>query len=153
MPGRAAPPEAPVTVKLALSFVVVGVFALALGTARAQEAKTIVNAEWVIEANGAHAEPFSINWPLTLHVAVAGVKNANKGFRLRIVNAEDVTSCRVVGGTCRELSAWRQEATKSFTRTDNIPPGNWALLVENNLNILGGAPLPERAVSGNDAIS
>jgi len=55
---------------------------------------------------------------------------------VRMVNAEDVTSCRVVGGTCRELPVWRQEGTKAFSQTNLIPPGNWELLVENNLNIL-----------------
>jgi hypothetical protein len=42
----------------------------------------------------------------------------------------------VVGGTYRELPTWRQEGTKAFSQTNLIPPGNWALLVENNLNIL-----------------
>lgn len=120
---------------LAVSLVVAGIFTLALNVAHAQD-RVLVNAEWVIQARGAHAEAISVNRPLIVHVAIAGVKNADKGFRVRMVNAEDVTSCRVVGGTCRELPEWRQEATKAFTQTNKIPPGNWALLVENNLNIL-----------------
>jgi hypothetical protein len=120
---------------LAVLFVVAGIFTLALGVAHAQD-RVLVNAEWVIEARGGHAEAISINRPLSVHVAIAGVKNADKGFMVRMVNAEDVTSCRVVGGTCRELPVWRQEGTKAFSQTNLIPPGNWALLVENNLNIL-----------------
>jgi hypothetical protein len=120
---------------LAVSLVVAGIFTLALSVAHAQD-RVLINAEWVIEARGAHSEVISVNRPLIVHVAIAGVKNADKGFMVRMVNAEDVTSCRVVGGTYRELPTWRQEGTKAFSQTNLIPPGNWALLVENNLNIL-----------------
>jgi hypothetical protein len=119
-----------------VSFVAVGIFAL--GIAHAQgNAKTVVDAEWVIKTHEARSEAFTTTkQQSTLQVDVKGKKNADKGFRVRVVNAEDVTSCRVNGGTCRELPAWKQEATRAFTKADMIPPGKWALLVENDQNVV-----------------
>ena len=123
--------------KLAFAVSLVAVGILVLGIAHAQgRAKTVVDAEWVIKANEAHSEAFTTAQQVTLQVTVKGTKNADKGFRVRVVNAEDVTSCRVKGGTCRELPAWKQEAMKAFTKMDKIPPGKWALLVENDQNIV-----------------
>jgi gamma-glutamylcysteine synthetase len=121
----------------AVPFFVVGIFAFAPAVARAQEnARTIVNAEWVVEAQGAHSEAFSVKQQSTLKASVKAVKNADKGFRVRVVNAEDVISCRVTGGNCRELPAWKQDVAKALTKSSQIPPGNWAFLVENYQNII-----------------
>lgn len=120
---------------LAVSFVAVGIFVL--GIAHAQgNAKTVVDAEWIIKAHEARSEVFTIKQQAILQADIKGTKNADKGFRVRVINAEDVTSCRVKGGTCRELPAWKQEAMKAFTKMDKIPPGKWALLVENDQNIV-----------------
>jgi len=121
----------------ALSFFVAGILAFAPAVARAQEnARNIVNAEWVVEAQAAHSEAFSVKQQSTLKAGVKAVKNADKGFRVRVVNAEDVISCRVTGGTCRELPSWKQDVKKAFTKSGQIPPGNWAFLVENYQNII-----------------
>ena len=47
-----------------------------------------------------------------------------------------VISCRVTGGTCRELPPWKQDVTKALTKSSQIPLGNWAFLVENYQNII-----------------
>jgi hypothetical protein len=121
---------------LAVSLLMVGVFAFAAKASRAEEdGRIIANAEWVVEAHAAHAETFGVRGPAILRVSIMGVKNADKGFRVRVVNAQDLVSCRVAGGTCRELPSWRQESTKAFQQTEKIPSGDWSLLVENNLNV------------------
>jgi len=48
---------------------------------------------------------------------------------VRVVNAEDVISCRVTGGTCRELPSWKQDVRKP-SRSRARFRGNWAFLVE-----------------------
>lgn len=111
---------------------------LAAGSALAQP-QELVNAEWAIPANNAHWEVVSIYRPAILRAEVMGLKNAAKGLRVRVVNAEDVTSCRVRGGTCRDLPNWRHPGEVSFSQTDRIPPGQWAFLVENSYNIFKGA--------------
>lgn len=117
-----------------LSFLV-GVFALVPIRARAQvNERTIVDTTWIIEAHGAHIEVFSVKQHATLLAAVKGLRSADKGFRVRVVNGEDATSCCTKGGTCRELPFWTQDATRAFSRTDRIPPGNWAFLVESPEN-------------------
>jgi len=63
----------------AVSFFVAGIFAFAPAVARAQEnARTIVNAEWVVEAQAAHSEAFSVKQQSTLKAGVKAVKNADK---------------------------------------------------------------------------
>ena len=111
---------------------VVGIFSLATFSVHAQaNERTIVDATWVVGAHGAHIEAFSVKQHATLLAAIKGLKGADMGFRVRLVNAEDVISCGVRGGTCRELPFWTQDATKAhFLRTDRIPPGNWAFRVE-----------------------
>jgi hypothetical protein len=117
-----------------LSFLV-GVFAFVPMRVRAQvNERTIVDTTWTVEAHGAHVEAFSVKQHATLLAAVKGLRSADKGFRVRVVNGEDVTSCYIKGGTCRELPFWTQDATRAFSRTDRIPPGNWAFLVENPEN-------------------
>src|SRR5713226_3279191 len=105
------------------------------------EPRDLVNAEWVIPANGTQYEEFTAVRELTLRAEVTGVKNTDKGFRVRVVNSEDVTSCRVKGGTCRELAGWRHPSGTSFTQTDKIPPGRWAFMVENAMNLFKGATI------------
>jgi len=114
-----------------LSFVP-GLFTTAASSAHAQSnERTIVDATWAVEAHRAHIEAFSVKRHATLLAAIRGVKGADRGFRVRLVNAQDVISCGMRGGTCRELPFWTQDATKAhFLRTDRIPPGNWAFLVE-----------------------
>lgn len=115
---------------------IVGVLAFEPMGARAQvNERTIADTTWIVEARRAHVQTFSVNQHATLLAAVKGVGSTDKGFRVRVVNAEDVTSCYIRGGICRELLFWAQDATKSFLRTDRIPSGNWAFLVENQENI------------------
>ena len=119
---------------LAVTLLTIGM-AFAPRVIRAQEGpKTLVNAEWVIKHGEGYFEAFSSDGA-TFQASVAGVKNADKGFRVRVVNAQDVKSCTVAGGTCRELPSWRQPRTYAFTQTAKIPPGQWAFLVENSENI------------------
>jgi hypothetical protein len=116
---------------------VIGVSSLATFSAHAQSnERTIVDATWVVGAHRAHIEAFSVKQHATLLTAIKGLKGADMGFRVRLVNAEDVISCGVRGGTCRELPFWTHGATKAFSRTDRIPPGNWAFLIEPRENIL-----------------
>jgi hypothetical protein len=119
-----------------LSFVV-GIFAIATISAHAQSnERTIVDATWAVEAHGAHVEAFSVKRHATLLAAIKGLKGADMGFRARLVNAEDVVSCGIRGGICRELPFWTQDVTKAnFLRTDRIPPGNWAFLIEPRENV------------------
>jgi hypothetical protein len=114
-----------------LSFVL-GIFTTATSSAHAQSnERTIVDGTWAVEAHRAHVEAFSVKRNATLLAAIRGLKGPAMGFRVRLVNAEDVISCGIRGGTCRELPFWTQDATKAhFLRTDRIPPGNWAFLVE-----------------------
>jgi hypothetical protein len=105
------------------------------------EPKDLVNAEWVIPANGAQSETFTAVQEMTLRAEVTGVKNTAKGFRVRVVNSEDATSCRTKGGTCRELTGWRQPSGTSFTQTDKIPPGRWSFMVENAMNLMKSATI------------
>jgi len=114
-----------------LSFVL-GLLTIATCSAHAQsDERTIVDTTLDVEAHGAHVEAFSVKRHATLLAAIKGLKGADMGFRVRLVNAEDVVSCGRRGGTCRELPFWTQNATKArFLRTDRIPPGNWAFLIE-----------------------
>jgi hypothetical protein len=103
---------------------VVGIFAIATISAHAQSnERTIVDATWAVEAHGAHVEAFSVKRHATLLAAIKGLKGADMGFRARLVNAE-------------ELPFWTQDVTKAnFLRTDRIPPGNWAFLIEPRENV------------------
>jgi hypothetical protein len=114
-----------------LSFVL-GIFTTATSSSHAQSnERTIVDGTWAVDAHRAHVEVFSVKRNATLLAAIRGLKGAAMGFRVRLVNAEDVSSCGIRGGTCRELPFWTQDATKAhFLRTDRIPPGNWAFRVE-----------------------
>jgi hypothetical protein len=121
---------------LVASAFTLAVLAFAPRDIRAQgNTKVLVDAEWVIAAGSYQAEEFSTSGA-TFQAKVAGLKHTDKGFRVRVVNAEDVTSCTVKGGTCRELASWTQPRTAAFTNTDQIPSGRWAFLVENSENIL-----------------
>jgi hypothetical protein len=120
---------------------VLGIFTTVTSSAHAQSAqsneRTIVDATWAVEAHGAHAEAFSVKRHATLLAAIRGLKGADMGFRVRLVNAEDVASCRMRGGACRELPFWTQDTTKAhLLRTDRVPPGKWAFLIEPRENAL-----------------
>ena len=120
---------------LAVSLLTIGILAFAPRMIHAQGGpKTLVNAEWVIKHGEGYFETFSSDGA-TFQASVAGVKNADIGFRVRVVNAQDAKSCTVEGGTCRELTSWTQPRTRAFTQTAIIPPGHWAFLVENSENI------------------
>jgi hypothetical protein len=114
-----------------LSFVL-GIVTTATSSADTQSSeRTVVDGTWAVEAHRVHVEAFSVKRNATLLAAIRGLKGTAMGFRVRLVNAEDVSSCGIRGGTCRELPFWTQDATKAhFLRTDRIPPGNWAFLVE-----------------------
>ena len=116
---------------------VVGSFSIVTSSAQAQSnERTIVDSTWVVGAHGTHIEAFSVKQHATLLAAIKGLKGADVGFRVRLVNAEDAISCGIRGGTCRELPFWTHDATKAFLRTDRIPPGNWAFLIEPRENFL-----------------
>jgi hypothetical protein len=108
---------------------------LLIATTSFANSKELVNADWVIAARTSHMETFTANRELTLTAEVVGVKNTAKGFGVRVVNADDVTSCRVQGGTCRALAEWGHPSESRFTHTGKIPAGRWAFMVENNQNI------------------
>ncbi len=107
----------------------------ALAIPAAAGAGEITNGQWVVPSSGAQTESFTATRPTALTASVSGVKNTDKGFRVRLVNAEDVNSCRVTGGTCRELAEWRQPRTTAFTHSGTVPAGRWAFMVENSENI------------------
>jgi hypothetical protein len=117
---------------LAVLSLALGMFTIATSRAYAQSnERTIVDSTWAIEGHGAHVEAFSVKRHATLLAAIRGLKGTEAGFRVRLVNAEDVISCGIRGGACRELPFWTQDATKAhFLRTDRVPPGNWAFLLE-----------------------
>src|ERR1700677_3925554 len=53
-----------------------------------------VNEEWVIAHGDTHATAaFELGAAAVIHVAVAGVKNTDKGFTARLVPAEDYDAC------------------------------------------------------------
>ena len=99
-------------------------------------ARDVVDSQWVIASGSAQWESFKLAAPTEVSASVNGVQDTAKGFRVRLVNAEDARSCGVAGGTCRELSSWRQPRTTGFTHTETVPAGEWAFLVENSENLL-----------------
>jgi len=119
---------------LTLSVLALTAFTVVPRSIHAESGTTIVDSEWVVKAGEGFFEKLTTKGG-SFQASVSPVKNADKGFRVRVVNADDVMSCMVKGGTCRELLSWRQPRTRAFTQTENIPSGDWAFLVENSENL------------------
>jgi hypothetical protein len=103
-----------------------------LGSPAAALPGHLTNSEWVIAAQSAAFQAFVVRGEQTLSASVRGQQHTRKGFGVRLVNEDDVVTCRIQGGTCRTL--WSRHNTHGFVWRDKVPPGRWAFLVENYEN-------------------
>lgn len=95
----------------------------------------LANEEWVMKPKEAHSLTFTLTRDVPVRVEAVGVKDADKGFTIKVVRAEYLDACINAAKSCNGLGGFNGPAVRAFDHTETIPAGRWAFFVMNTENI------------------
>lgn len=96
----------------------------------------IANDDWVIPKGGFHGVPLEISAAETpVHIEIAGVKDADKGFTVLVAPTADFDACAATPSGCHSAPVY-SPGVLSFDRTVKLPKGSWTIGVVNSENLL-----------------
>lgn len=95
----------------------------------------LVNEEWVIKQGDAHIKVFTLTADANIAIEVTAVKDADKGFSVRIVDEKYGDSC-LADPRCLGEAQFAGISTRSYSRTQTLKPGRWKFYVQNSENML-----------------
>jgi hypothetical protein len=107
----------------------------------APAAQDLVNEDWDLPSGGSpHTFSFALSESAPVEIDVIPVKDAGKGFTLRLVPVDDFDACSGgAQGRCRSRPGFDGFKVASFSHTEPVPPGRWTFYVANTENIFKSA--------------
>ena len=96
----------------------------------------LTDADWIVKAGSNKTFSFTLPKAAPVHISVAGVKNADKGFTILVASQDDVNACVVTPSGCKGIPGFGGMGVKSLDHTDTIPAGSWAFILINSENMM-----------------
>ena len=94
------------------------------------EPRVVIDEEFVIPAGGFQARSFILSSVRPVRLTVEGVKDAAKGFTVYMIRTYEEDNFRRKGAF-HYLPSFYGTKTTSFSHTEDLPLGDWTVVVQN----------------------
>ncbi|WP_163787469.1 hypothetical protein [Myxococcus vastator] len=99
--------------------------------------QVIVDEEIAISNRGSQMRGFKLSRKATLQVSVKGTKNTDKGFDVYLMTTDNYEKFKA-GKEFKHFPAFQGLKITGATNTEDIPTGDYVLVIHNKYNLLKG---------------
>ena len=95
----------------------------------------VLDEEFVVPSGGWQSREFRLPGVRPVRLNVQGVKDTAKGFTVYVMRTSEEDNFKA-NAAFRHLPSFQGLKVTSFTHTEDLPPGDWAVIVQNTENLL-----------------